>query len=97
MNKNMKGYKELKRKETDAKDRLDFQNKYYGVKSDEDLKKNAEQIRARAEEEIKKAQETNDKNKASTKTAQDAVTATEKSRKDYIEKLRAERAARANK
>ena len=41
--------------------------------------------------------ESNDKNKASTKTAQDAVTAAEKSRKDYIEKLRAERAARANK
>lgn len=97
MNKNMKGYEELKRKETDAKDHLDFQNKYHGVKSDEDLKKNAEQIRARAEEEIKKAQETNDKNKASTKTAQDAVTAAEKSRKDYIEKLRAERAAKANK
>lgn len=91
MNKNIKDYRELKRDIDSAKDHLDFKNKYYGVKSDEDLDKEAEEIRARAEEEIKRNKEKNERNKADTQEARNRVSNAEKAKSDFMNKIRAQR------
>lgn len=91
MNKNLKGYKDLKQKENWAQDDLRFKKDYYGVKSDDELEKQAADIRAKAEKDIADAKEKNEKNKASTADAQKRVDDAIKAKKDYLDKIRAER------
>ena len=91
MNKNIKDYRGLKHDIDSAKSHLDFQNKYYGVKSDEDLDREAEEIRAKAEQQIKSRREENEKNKLGTKEARNRVDNAEKAREDFMNKMRAKR------
>lgn len=91
MNKNIKDYRGLKYDIDSAKDHLEFQNKYYGVKSDEDLDREAEEIRAKAEQQIKSRREENEKNKLGTKEARNRVDNAEKAREDFMNKIRAQR------
>ena len=94
MNKNLNQYKDLKSDEKRAKEHLDFENKYYGVKSDDELKANADKMRAEVETKIKAAQEQNEKNKKSTADAEAGVQAAKKNIQDYMKKVREDRANR---
>ena len=94
MNKNLNQYKDLKSDESRAKEHLDFENKYYGVKSDDELKANADKMRAEVEAKIKAAQEQNEKNKKSTADAEAGVQAAKKNIQDYMKKVREDRANR---
>ena len=94
MNKNLNQYKDLKSDESRAKEHLDFENKYYGVKSDDELKANADKMRAEVEAKIKAAQEQNEKNKKSTANAEAGVQAAKKNIQDYMKKVREDRANR---
>ena len=94
MNKNLNQYKDLKSDEKRAKEHLDFENKYYGVKSDDELKANADKMRAEVETKIKAAQEQNEKNKKSTADAEAGVQTAKKNIQDYMKKVREDRANR---
>ena len=94
MNKNLNQYKDLKSDESRAKEHLDFKNKYYGVKSDDELKADADKMRAEVEAKIKAAQEQNEKNKKSTADAEAGVQAAKKNIQDYMKKVREDRANR---
>ena len=94
MNKNLNQYKDLKSDESRAKEHLDFENKYYGVKSDDELKANADKMRAEVEAKIKAAQEQNEKNKKSTADAEAGVQTAKKNIQDYMKKVREDRANR---
>ena len=94
MNKNLNQYKDLKSDEKRAKEHLDFENKYYGVKSDDELKANADKMRAEVEAKIKAAQEQNEKNKKSTADAEAGVQTAKKNIQDYMKKVREDRANR---
>ena len=94
MNKNLNQYKDLKSDESRAKEHLDFKNKYYGVKSDDELKANADKMRAEVEAKIKAAQEQNEKNKKSTADAEAGVQTAKKNIQDYMKKVREDRANR---
>ena len=91
MNKNLNGYYELKYDEKRANDHLDFKNKYYKVQSDDELKADADKMRAEVEAKIKAAQEQNEKNKKSIADAEAGVQAAKKNIQDYMKKVREER------
>lgn len=94
MNKKLNQYKDLKSDEKRAKEHLDFENKYYGVKSDDELKADADKMRAEVEAKIKAAQEQNEKNKKSTADAEAGVQTAKKNIQDYMKKVREDRANR---
>ena len=91
MNKKINDYNELKHAEQRAQDDLDFNRKYYGVKSDEDLEKQASDIRAKAEKDIEDARKQNDENKSKTANSEERVKTAQQNIKDYMAKMRAER------
>lgn len=91
MNKLSRGYKDLQYKERSAKDHLNYQNKYYGVKSDDEMNKQADDIRAKAEKDIEDMKATNEKNKTNVKTAQDDLNKATQAKKDYMNNIRANR------
>lgn len=91
MNKKVNDYNELKYAEQRAKSDLDFDRKYYGVKSDEDLEKQASDIRAKAEKDIEDARKQNDENKSRTADSENRVKTAQQNIKDYMDKMRAER------
>ena len=94
MNKNLNQYRDLKSDENRAKENLDFDKKYYGVKSDDELNADAEKIRADAEEKIKQAVQKNDENKVKTAKSEDRVKAAQKNVQDFMKKVREDRANR---
>lgn len=91
MNKRLNKYKELKGNEDRAKSDLDFDKRYYGVKSDEDLKKQAEEIRAKAEKDIEDARKQNDENKSNISKSEERLKTAQQNIKDYMAQVRNER------
>lgn len=92
MNKDIRDYEELKHQVNSAEDSLDFNKRYYPSKSDEELEADANEIRAKAEEEIERKKRENDVNKENLRKKEERVKDLTNQKKNFVNNLKAKKA-----
>ena len=92
MNKDIHDYEDLKYQVYSAENSLDFNKKYYPSKSDEELEADANEIRAKAEEEIERKKRDNDVNKENLRKKEERVKDLTNQKKNFVNNLKAKKA-----